>query len=133
MSKINKKYLIIAAIIIVYFLLLRQFHNNQITDVPLKKNTVDSTERTKPVVQNNIHADTITILTIDNRARLCPYAQCGQDEEILRILTGTKLKVEDFIVIEGPMYNVIWYKVKYKGKEGWVSEFDTDKASMPAR
>ncbi|MBW7996248.1 MAG: SH3 domain-containing protein [Candidatus Glassbacteria bacterium] len=77
--------------------------------------------------------DTITIVTVDNRARLCPQPNCGQGQELLRIPTGTKLEVQSKTTIRLPAWNVIWYKVTYNGKTGWLSEFDTDKAPAEPR
>jgi hypothetical protein len=31
------------------------------------------------------------------------------------------------------MWDVVWYKITYKEKKGWVSEFDTDKAPKELR
>jgi len=84
----------------------------------------------KPLV---IALDTIRIVTLNNRARLCPKANCGQGQEIFRIPTNTKLEVQSKISINLNLWNVVWYEVIYKGKRGWVSEFDTDKAPVQPR
>jgi len=76
---------------------------------------------------------TIRIVTLDNRARLCPKANCGQGQEILRIPTNTRLEVQSKIFINLRLWDVVWYEVIYKGKKGWVSEFDTDKAPAQPR
>ena len=76
---------------------------------------------------------TIRIVTLDNRTRLCPKPNCGQGQEILRIPTNTKLEVQSKISINLGSWNVVWYEVIYKGKKGWVSEFDTDKAPAQPR
>ncbi len=75
--------------------------------------------------------DWITILTAENRARLCPRPDCGQDRELLRIPTNTKLRILGTRTVSQPAFNVTWYKVKYQGKEGWISEFNTNKARKP--
>jgi len=69
---------------------------------------------------------TITILTVDNRARLCPSPNCAQGAEILRIPTGTKLNIAAMKTTRPPTWGVTWLKVTYKGKTGWVSQYDTD-------
>jgi len=70
----------------------------------------------------------ITILTAENRARLCPRPNCGQGKELLRIPTNTQLRVLGSHTQRQPTFDVTWYKVKYQEKEGWVCEFNTDKA-----
>ncbi len=75
--------------------------------------------------------DWITILTAENKARLCPRPDCGQDRELLRIPTNTKLRILGTRTVSQPAFNVTWYKVKYQGKEGWISEFNTNKARKP--
>ena len=72
--------------------------------------------------------DRITILTAENRARLCPRPDCGEGRELLRMPTNTKLRVLGSYTQHQPIFDVTWYKVKYQEKEGWVSEFNTDKA-----
>jgi hypothetical protein len=73
--------------------------------------------------------DTIKIITPGTKARLCPKPLCKQDQELLRIPADTEFKVEKVSSERLPMWDVVWYKITYKGKKGWVSEFDTDKAS----
>jgi hypothetical protein len=77
--------------------------------------------------------DTIKIITSENQARLCPKPFCKQNQELLRIPANTKLKVEEVSNERLPMRDVVWYKISYKGKKGWVSEFDTDKAPKEPR
>lgn len=77
--------------------------------------------------------DILKIVTTENRARLCPKLNCGQGQELLRIPKDTELKVESSSKHRMPVWDVIWYKVTYKGKQGWVSEFDTDKAPKEPR
>jgi hypothetical protein len=77
--------------------------------------------------------DTIKIITPENRARLCPRPLCKQNQELLRIPADTNLKVEEVSSERLPMWDVVWYKISYKGKKGWVSEFDTDKAPKGPR
>jgi len=69
---------------------------------------------------------TIKVITANNRARLCPSPGCGSNQEIARVATGTKLKVEGAATQSLPNWDVTWYKVKYKGKQGYVSEYDTE-------
>lgn len=71
----------------------------------------------------------VTIITPGVTARLCPKPDCGQGQELLRIPENTKLEVTEktTIRIGGTIkWDVIWYKVKYQNKEGWISEFNTD-------
>ena len=75
----------------------------------------------------------IKIDTIKNRARLCPNIDCDEGQELLRIPTNTELKVESSSKSRLPLWDVIWYKVTYKNKQGWVSEFNTDKAPKEPR
>jgi hypothetical protein len=77
--------------------------------------------------------DTIKIITPENRARLCPKPLCKQNQELLRIPSETKLKVEEVSNERLPMWDVVWYKISFKGKNGWVSEFDTDRAPKEPR
>ncbi len=72
--------------------------------------------------------DWITILTAENRARLCPRPNCGQGKELLRIPTNTQLRVLGSHTQRQPRFDVTWYKVTYQEQEGWVCEFATDKA-----
>ena len=59
------------------------------------------------------NGEMITIVTVGNRARLCPNVDCGQDKQLLRIPTGTKLKVEAYKVTSNRLFNVIWYTIVY--------------------
>ena len=80
-----------------------------------------------------VAGNVIKIITLENRARLCPNIDCGEGQELLRLPTNTKLKVISSSKQRLPMWNVIWYKVTYKGKQGWVSEFNTDRAPKEPR
>ena len=77
--------------------------------------------------------DAIKIITPGTKARLCPKPLCKQDQELTRIPANMELKVEDISRERLPMWDVVWYKITYKGKKGWVSEFDTDKAPKEPR
>jgi hypothetical protein len=62
-------------------------------------------------------------------AQLCPSPQaCLQGDELAWIPTGTTLVVVDQHVQELPNSNVHWFRVAYEGRDGWVSEFATDRA-----
>ena len=73
-------------------------------------------------------SDKVTIVTPGTVARLCPYPNCGQDQHITRIPEGTVLEVEGIMDVKSGMLTVKWFEVTYKGKRGWISIFDTDKA-----
>jgi hypothetical protein len=77
--------------------------------------------------------DTIKIITPGTKTRLCPKPLCKQDQEIMRIPANTEFKVEEVARERLPMWDVVWYKITYKGKKGWVSEFDTDTAPKEPR
>ena len=68
----------------------------------------------------------IKIVTPQDKARLCPKLDCDLGQEILRLPTGTQLVVESSAKFSLPNWDVVWYQVTYKGKQGWVSEFNTD-------
>ena len=73
--------------------------------------------------------DKVTVVTPDTVARLCPYPNCGQNQHITRIPKGTILEIEGIIDVKsGRLPPVKRFEVTYKGKRGWISIFDTDKA-----
>lgn len=72
--------------------------------------------------------DKITIVASGTVARLCPYPNCGQNQHITRIPQGTILKIEGIMDVRSCMFAVKWFEVTYKGKKGWISIYDTDKA-----
>jgi hypothetical protein len=72
--------------------------------------------------------DTVSIVTPGTVARLCPYPNCGQNEHIARIPKGTVLQVEGIMEVKSGILAVEWFEVTYKGKRGWISVYDTDKA-----
>jgi len=94
------------------------------------KNTAGASPKEFPVAAAG---DVIRIVTPDNRARLCPKPNCAQGQERLRISTNMELKVESSSRYRMPLWDVVWYKVTYRGKQGWVSEFDTNKAPKEPR
>lgn len=71
--------------------------------------------------------DSLTIVTPDNRARLCGNTECPQGSELARISTGTKLVPRDSVVVRSPAVDVTWYVVEYKAKRGYVSIYNTDR------
>ena len=117
--------LIIGVIIIVC---ISNIVNESSSPMPIKTISPEVQQKMAAKRAPAVTVDTIKIVTVDNRARLCPKADCGQGKEILRIPTNTKLTVQDRIIIHFPVWDVVWYKVTYNGKTGWVSECDTDKA-----
>ena len=72
--------------------------------------------------------DTVTIIVPGTVARLCPHPNCGQDQHITRIPEGTKLEIEGIMDVKSGMMEVKWFEVRYKGKRGWISIYNTDKA-----
>ena len=88
-----------------------------------------------PCIVSDIYAsevkqgDKVTIIVPGTVARLCPYPNCGQDQHITRIPEGTVLEVEGIMDVKsGRLPAVKWFEVTYKGKRGWISIFNTDKA-----
>ena len=73
-------------------------------------------------------SDKVTIVTPGTVARLCPHPNCGQNQHITRIPKGTVLEVEGIMDVKSGVFTVQWFEVTYKGKRGWISIFDTDKA-----
>ena len=73
-------------------------------------------------------SDKVTIVTPGTVARLCPHPNCGQNQHITRIPKGTVLEVEGIMDVKSGVLTVQWFEVTYKGKRGWISIFDTDKA-----
>lgn len=72
---------------------------------------------------------TVTVVTQNDRARLCPQPNCGTGEQLARILTGTTLSVIDSRSVKTGMQENRWYRVRYEGQEGWISEFDVKRRS----
>lgn len=72
--------------------------------------------------------DKVTIITPGALARLCPRPSCGQDEHLARIPRGVVLEVEGVTDVTTGMASATWFEVTFKGKRGWVSAYDTDKA-----
>lgn len=73
--------------------------------------------------------DAVTIITLGIEARLCPHPGCGPDRHITRIPAGTVLTVqntEDYVI---GTFRVKWFEVVYNENRGWISVYDTDKAS----
>ena len=73
--------------------------------------------------------DTVKIIVPGTVARLCPHPNCGENQHITRIPQGTVLEVEGIMDVKsGMLPPVKWFEVSYKGKRGWISIFNTDKA-----
>jgi hypothetical protein len=88
-----------------------------------------------PTVAVDIYAsevnqgDKVKIVVPGTVARLCPYPNCGQNQHITRVPEGTVLTVEGIMDVKsGMLPPVKWFEVTYKGKRGWLSIFNTDKA-----
>ncbi len=71
-----------------------------------------------------------TVITISTLPlpRMCPYPDCALGEEILRIPLNMQLSVFGIRSVSFPRWNVLWYRVKYRGRTGWISEFSTTRA-----
>ena len=72
--------------------------------------------------------DKVTIVVPGTVTRLCPYPNCGEDQHITRIPEGTVLEVEGIMDVKSGVLTVKWFEVIYKGKRGWISIYNTDKA-----
>ena len=71
----------------------------------------------------------VTIVVPGTVARLCPHPNCGENQHITRIPQGTALEVEGIMDVKsGMLPPVKWFEVTYKGKRGWISIFNKDKA-----
>ena len=46
----------------------------------------------------------------------------------MRLPTGTDLDVLGEASVRLPLWDVVWFKVTYMGKQGWISEFNTNLA-----
>ena len=75
----------------------------------------------------------LTVVTLDDRARLCPKPDCEEGQELARLPTGLVLNVQAEKSIHLPRWEVIWFQVSYEGRRGWVSEFETDLAPQTPR
>jgi hypothetical protein len=72
------------------------------------------------------NSSTKVVTIIDGSAPLRSYAD--SKTTLIRIPDGTKLAVLDDKIIKGAtsyMPDVTWYKVKFNGKTGWISQFVT--------
>lgn len=76
---------------------------------------------------------TLTVVTLDDRARLCPKPDCEEGQELARLPTGLVLNVQAEKSIHLPRWEVIWFQVSHEGRRGWVSEFETDLAPQTPR
>lgn len=76
---------------------------------------------------------TLTVVTLDDRARLCPKPDCEEGRELARLPTGVVLEVQDERSIRLPRWDVIWFQVSYEERVGWVSEFETNLAPQTPR
>ena len=87
-----------------------------------------------PCVASGVYAsdvkqgNKVTIVTPGTVARLCPHPNCGQNQHIARIPKGTILEAQGIMDVKRGILTVKWFEVTYKGKRGWISIFDTDKA-----
>jgi hypothetical protein len=69
------------------------------------------------------------VMVVYQPAQICPSpAPCHESSEIAWVPPGTTLDVAALHVQQLPRSNVYWFRVEYEGREGWISEFATDKA-----
>lgn len=69
---------------------------------------------------------TLTVVTTNDRARLCPRPNCGSGEQLARVPTGTTLPILGSRPVSSGMQEIRWYRVRLEGDEGWLSEFDVN-------
>lgn len=110
--------------------LLKEYHVEEVETKSApekisKTKTVSAAKDKRALELRKKVGEKITIHTFRNNAKLCPQIDCGPGSEILRIPHGTKLRVDEVKMTEMPLWAFYWYKVKYQGKEGWVSELYT--------
>ena len=65
--------------------------------------------------------------------RLCSRPNCNDGEELGRVPARQVLKIEARKMVTHGMMKTVWYRVTYKGKTGWVSEWVTDAAPKRPR
>lgn len=66
----------------------------------------------------------VKVLTLNDRARLCPNPDCSQDSEIARIKTNSILSVTTTKTVKKGFMKAKWHKVTYDGQTGWISEYN---------
>lgn len=69
----------------------------------------------------------VKVVAAEDRARICPQVNCGQDKELIRVPTNTVLEVKGKKKIKNGFSSATWYKVSFKGKTGWISEYNVVK------
>jgi hypothetical protein len=77
--------------------------------------------------------DTVTTVQSDKPAQLCPSPNCAGRDVITTIPPGASLRVEGIVKYPMPRWKVVWYKVSYQGREGWINEYRTDRAPAHPR
>jgi len=66
----------------------------------------------------------LKVITLDNRARLCKKPGCLENTEILRMPTNSVLTSHESTTVKTGLVTSRWYKVTYRNKNGWISEYD---------
>jgi hypothetical protein len=92
------------------------------------KNNKENTHIDNVVENNKISpiantGDTIEILDENS---LTDKPNSKAPDSSIKIKSRTKVEVIGIFSEKLPMWDVIWYKVRYKGKTAWVSEFNTN-------
>lgn len=75
--------------------------------------------------QEVVPGDTVQVVTLEDRARLCPAPNCGSGEQLTRVPTETRLVVGDTATVDGGFYCIRWFQVTLGDQTGWLSQFDT--------
>lgn len=65
-----------------------------------------------------------SVITLDDRARLCKKAGCPSNKAIVRLPTNTILTSTESMIFKSGFIKSRWYKVDYNKMRGWTSEFD---------
>lgn len=66
----------------------------------------------------------VTVITPEDRARLCAKPDCPSNKALIKLPTGIKLKTLTRKTIKRGMMKATWYKVSYMSFTGWISEYD---------
>jgi hypothetical protein len=122
----NKKDIGIISLIIVFAIIGPWFSDDE---PKVKKQPVKAYSATQPTQSSNYGFIVIDSVNQDVPMRVYPDSTVDYS----RIPVNTKLKVLDKKVTSMTKWlpnGITWYKVKYNGVSGWVSEFVTNLADL---